>query len=234
MKDVNYSTFLTHGDIIEGNLPKLSSFRHLEWKYIYKIKHDFIGITFLTENKSCLGIVSINCGIKPIENNRFIIWERGTTKIDLYDTSDLRPIKNEIELSKKINDSSRKYFFNANPIDSIDYSFEKAQPIIEIGFPDSFKSTNEIIQMNTLDGFYSENKEGFYNDILVILRPNESRIYFYPQDWYNKDLSFDHGYSWLPRAERNTNTGKIHIDGVRMKSPLILDVTNKQLENNLD
>lgn len=227
--EIVYTSFLTHGDIIKGNLPRFSSFRDLQWKFVDKIKNDYIGITLLTEGKSCLGLVSINCGLKPVDKNRFLIWERGTTKIDLFDTSDLRVIDNEIKIANELKTSKTKYLFNAKPIDSIEYSVNPFQTIIDINFPYSFQIINEIIQMNKICGMYSDNI-GYDNDALVILKPNENKIYLYPQDWYNMDLTYDHGYSWIPRAERNLRTGRIHLDGVRMKSPLILDETYKQLE----
>ena len=228
--EFEYTTFLTHGDVISGRLSEFSDKRNLQWKFIEKIHGNYIGTSFLKEGRKSFGVILGHCGLKRIENDRFLIWERGTTRIELFDTTDLKLIDNATKVAIDLNNSQNKYFFNANPIDSIEYCFEPLQTQIDFNFPDLFKSIDEIIQVNNIDNMYSDSENDYDNCALVILKPKENKIFLYPQDWYNKDLSFDHGYSWIPKADRNLITGKIHLDGVRIGGQLILDESYRQIE----
>jgi hypothetical protein len=230
--EFEYTTFLTHGDVISGKLSEFSDKRNLQWKFIEKFHGNYIGTSFLKEGRKCFGVILGHCGLKRIENDRFLIWERGTTRIELFDTSDLVLIDNSPKVAIDLKTSQNKYFFNVNPIDSLEYYFEPLQTQIDFNFPDSFKTIDEIIQVNNIDNMYSDSENDYDNCALVILKPKENKIFLYPQDWYNKDLSFDHGYSWIPKADRNLITGKIHLSGVRIGRQLILDESHRQIEKN--
>src|SRR5450830_498542 len=101
------------------------------WKFIEKIRGNYIGTSFLKDGRKYFGVILGYCGLKPIENNRFLIWERGTTRIELFDTSDLKLIDNAPAVAIDLETSHNKYFFNAKPIDSLEYYFEPLQTQID-------------------------------------------------------------------------------------------------------
>jgi len=187
------------------------------------------GIIKLQNNKKCLGLINMYCYLKPINNEYFFIWTRGTTKIELYKTQDLRPIDKETSFINLIKDNQQKYYFNCSPIDKIEFFFDLYQTELTYNFPDSFKVVDEIIQVNDLDGMYRDYKDGMHNTAIVILQPKLSRIIIYPQDWFNRDETIDFGYQWITRADRNSKTNKIHLQGIRIDE-YILDDTNRQIE----
>ena len=197
---------------------------NLKWKHFGNL-----GMIKLLNDKDCLGMIGMYCYLKPINDNYFLIWTRGTTRIELYKIQDLKPIQNENSLINKLKDKKQKYFFNCEPVETIDYFFDLYKTEISFDFPDTFKTIDEIIQVNDIDGMYSDYKEGMHNTAIVVLQPKIGRIILYPQDWFNRDETVDFGYQWITRAERNSKTGKIHIQGIRIDE-YILDDTNRQIK----
>ena len=199
--------------------------QNLKWKHFGNL-----GMIKLMNDKDCLGMIGMYCYLKPINDDYFLIWTRGTTRLELYKIQDLKPIQNENSLINKLRDKKQKYFFDCEPIEKIEYFFDLYKTEISFDFPDTIKTIDEIIQVNDIDGMYSDYKEGMHNTAIVVLQPKIGRIILYPQDWFNRDETVDFGYQWITRAERNSKTGKIHIQGIRIDE-YILDDTNRQIKN---
>ena len=221
--NLEFTTFLSPY-YFKGSVPNIG--KNLSWKYFEKINGEYVGIIKLLRRKECLGLLDGYCYVKPIKNDRFIIWKRGTTKIELYNSNDLMPIDIQKIDMKSL---EGKYYFNAEPIDSIEYFFDLYQTEIDFKFPDSFKEIEEIIQVNEIDGMYKDYEEGIHNTAIVILKQKSNQILLYPQDWFNKSKSIDFGYQWITRAERNKTTDKLHIQGIRIDE-YILDKSNRNIE----
>ena len=221
-RDFEFTSFLSPW-YFKDNIPFLR--RNLKWKYF-----DKICITKLFDNKNCIGLIDTYCYLKPINPEEFLIWVRGTTKIELYRIKDLQPIDNDEAVIKELKEKKEKYFFNCEPIEKIEYFFDLFQTEIDFDFPDSFKNIDEIIQVNDMTGMYEDFKQGMMgNTGIVALNPRENKIKLYPQDWFNLDKTVDFGYQWITRADRNKSNGKIQIQGIRI-GEFILDETNRQLE----
>jgi hypothetical protein len=73
---------------------------------------------------------------------------------------------------------------------------------------------------------YKNGNPQWHNTSILLLKPSDDKIFFYPQDWFNKSDA-DFGYQWITRAIKNTETGLIHGQGIRI-SNFILDETNRQ------
>jgi hypothetical protein len=220
-KDFEFTSYLSPW-YFKDYIPNIS--KDLKWKYF-----DQLPMTKLLLNDVCFGLVDTYCYIKPISTENFLIWVRGTTKIELYKTQDLKPIYNDTDIIKHIKDKKTKYYFDCSPIDQIEYFFDLYQTEINFDFPESFNCIDEIIQVNDIDGMYSDYKQGMHNTAIVVLQPNNNKIFLYPQDWFNKDEKVDFGYEWITRADRNKLTGKIQIQGIRIVEQ-VLDKTNRQIE----
>ena len=65
------------------------------------------------------------------------------------------------------------------------------------------------------------------NIALLVARPAQSAYQLYPQDWFNGG-GFDCGYEWITRVAHNSQTGKVHGEGIRI-SPFVLDGTLRKL-----
>ena len=220
-KDFIFTSYLCPW-YFRDNTPNLGS--NLFWK-----SYNDSGWIKLIDNKNCLGLIDMYCYLKPINNEYFLIWVRGTTKIDLYKVAELQPIQNEDEIYKNLKNKRQKYYFNCEPVDKIEYFFDLYQTELTYNFPDSFKIIDEIIQVNDIDGMYSDYKAGMHNTGIVVLQPKCNKIILYPQDWFNRDETVDFGYQWITRADRNSKTGEIQIQGIRIDE-FILDKTNRQLK----
>jgi hypothetical protein len=219
-KDFVFSSYLSPW-YFKDSTPNLG--QNLNWKH-----SSDSGMIKLMNNKDCLGLIDTYCYLKPINNEYFLFWVRGTTKIELYKSQDLQPIQKEIDIIKNLKDSKQKYYFNCAPIDKIEYFFDLYQTELTYNFPETFKSIDEIIQVNDINGMYRDFKDGTHNTAIVSLQPKYSKIILYPQDWFNRDDTIDFGYQWITRADRNNRTGKIHIQGIRIDE-YILDDTNRQI-----
>ena len=220
---MEYSTYLSPWYFNKKN-PAIN--KEYKWRYEENLNGHSSGLTCLYHKDKCLGILDIYCYIKPIQNNRFLIWERGKRIIELYDTSDLKEInKNEIDW-KKLN---KKFFFLAEPIDKIEYYFDLYETRFRFEFPQSFKEIDEIIQVNDLDGLYKDYKQGMMNTAIVILKPKQNKIEIFPQDWFNRSNEIDFGYQWITRADRIKNSNQLKVQGFRIDE-FKLDQTNRDIE----
>lgn len=220
---INYSMFLSPWDF-NKNHPIIG--QGFTWKYVEKMDGVNVGLIKLLRNNECYGLIDSYCYIKPITDNRFLFWIRGTRKIDLYNAQLLKPIDSK---EFNIKRGNLKYLFNCEPTDSIEYHPDLYQIELDFDFPESFKQIDEILQVNDLDGMYKDYKPGMHNTAIVSLRPKINQISIYPQDWFNRDEKIDFGYQWITRAERNIKTNKIHIQGIRLDDQ-ILDETNRNIE----
>jgi hypothetical protein len=220
-RDFEYTSFLSPWHF-DDRIPFLA--QNLKWKYF-----DDLYITKLVSTKNTFGLVNSFCYIKPVNLEYFLIWVRGTTKIELFRIKDLKSIDNEDEVIKELQASKKKYFFNCEPIEKIEYFFDLGQTEIDFDFPDLFKKIDEIIQVNDMNEVYKDFKqEDRGSSAIVILNPINNKITLFPQDWYNQDETMDFGYQWIARADRNKRTGRIQIQGTRI-GEFYLDETNRRL-----
>jgi len=220
-KDFVFTSFLSPW-YFKDNAPYLG--QSLNWK-----NFNDEGIIKLLDNKDCLGLIGMYSYLKPVNNEYFLIWVRGTTRIELYRIQDLQPIQKENDIIKNLKNKKQNYYFNCAPIETIEYFLDLYQTELTFQFPETFKSIEEIIQVNDIDGMYIDYKDGMHNTAIVVLQPKNSKIILYPQDWFNRDETIDFGYQWITRADRNSKTGKIHIQGIRIDE-YVLDDTNRQIE----
>ena len=64
---------------------------------------------------------------------------------------------------------------------------------------------------------------------LFVLCPKEGRVEVYPQDWFNEG-NLDYGYQWVTRVARDSISGKIFGEGIRI-SQFVLDSSLRQVEH---
>jgi len=62
---------------------------------------------------------------------------------------------------------------------------------------------------------------------LMVAKPKGSSFEIYPQDWFNL-ADIDFGYQWVTRVARNTRTGLVEGEGMRIE-PFVLDRTLRSL-----
>src|SRR5690606_8511468 len=137
-----YSMYLTPW-YFKGSVPKLGE--NLVWKEINKLNGEKLALTSLNSKNGCIGILDMYCYLKPLENGQFLIWKRGLRKIELYNSSDLKPINTK---GIKWTELNKTYLFNAEPIGTLEYYFDLYQTDVKFDFPNSFSEIEEIIQVN--------------------------------------------------------------------------------------
>lgn len=220
---VEHTTYLSPW-YFKKNEPKLG--KNLIWKYVEKIKGEHVGILQLLNEDKCIGILNSNCYVKPLKGSNFLIWVRGTNKIEMYNSADLKPLDTE-----QIDWKNQKitYLFDATPMAELEYFIDLYQTNLKFQFPDSFKDIEEILQVNDIDGMYEDFESGFNNTAIISLKPSANLIEIFPQDWFNRDKRIDFGYQWITRAERNLKNGRIHSEGIPI-DPLVLDKTNRNIQ----
>ena len=204
-----YSTYLTPW-YFKGSIPNLGE--NLVWKELKKLNGEKLALTTLNSKNNRVGIIEMYCYIKPLQNGKFLIWKRGSRKIELYDSADLKPLET---VDFKWTELGKPYLFNAKPIGSLEYFIDLYQTDLKFDFPAPFSDLDEIIQVNDLDGMYEDYSQGMGNTAIVVLKPRENRISIYPQDWFNRANDIDFGYQWITRADRIGTTDKIKIQGIQ-------------------
>jgi len=94
-------------------------------------------------------------------------------------------------------------------------------------FPDEMRDMKELLLWCHSSGVQRPDPHGANNVALIVARPAESTYHLYPQDWFNiSDVDF--GYQWVTRVMRDSRTGRVHGEGIRI-SPFMLDASLRAL-----
>jgi hypothetical protein len=219
--------------------PKLTKHNEpLKWKWIEKIGEEYVGVSTLVDQRGrCFGIVKTYTYLLPgPTNDEFLAWSRTSSKpsgspeikMSLYATDMLQPIENSEELVLKYKDSKVDFFyFNGEPKTTIPIALKPEVEYIHYEFPAEFKSFPDFCAVVDVPELYKDGNEKLNNTAILLLKPNEKKIYVYPQDWFNKSDA-DFGYQWITRAAINPSSGLLHGQGIRI-SDFILDKTGRQI-----
>lgn len=107
----------------------------------------------------------------------------------------------------------------------IDRQLDEGEHVIDV--PTAFAGTEQLLMV----GSYSKVQEAACAAIFEIKRGTRAgshRIAVYPQKWFNRD-DYDLGYQWITRVARDTKTGRLVGDGIRI-SPFILQEDSMHLD----
>jgi hypothetical protein len=209
----------------------------LKWRRIEKIGEEYVGTLLLVDQVgTCYGILKTYTYLLPSPTNeQFLVWARSESKntnskectISHYSTDDLQPIDNHEELVLKFKDSKTTFYhFNSEPKSTISVPLNPDVEYLNYNFPIEFKSFGDLCAIMEIPELYKNGNPQWHNTSILLLKPSEDKIIFYPQDWFNKSDA-DFGYQWITRAIKNTETGLIHGQGIRI-SNFILNETNRQ------
>jgi hypothetical protein len=94
-------------------------------------------------------------------------------------------------------------------------------------FPDELRGLKELLVLCHSSGIDDSVSWERNNIALLVARPAHGTYQLYPQDWFNGG-EFDYGYEWITRVARNSQTGKVHGEGIRIR-PFVLDDSLRKL-----
>lgn len=211
----------------------------LTWKFVKKIKDEYVGIVTLNDDKDVLGLFNAYVYIQPSSTGeKFCVWERSnnvnarfpTLTLNLYLTKDLKPIKDSNDLILQLHaDKKVSYFLNCHPKATISFQLNDTESF-KVDFPDDFKTFDEFITVSDIPNLYPKGKNEWCNTALVVIKPKDNWVFIHPQDWFNQDEKIDFGYQWITRAVRNTDNNAILGQGFRIDN-FELDETNREIKH---
>ena len=210
----------------------------LMWGFVEKQDDEYLGIITLCKGNTVLGLLDTYTYVKPLSSGEeFCIWGGAETNegkisqtLEIYSTENLREIDNSLEKMKNLRANKKAFYqFDSLPKSKTTIVLNPDQEVINHNFPLEFMMYDEIILVLNIPELYKEKENGWQNCALVSLKPNENKIQIYPQDWFNKDTQMDFGYQWITRAFRNTSTGSIFVEGIRL-GKYELDESNRKIK----
>jgi hypothetical protein len=99
-------------------------------------------------------------------------------------------------------------------------------------FPTQLEPLEELLILCQSSGIRLQPAWDLGRLALLVANPSQSKYRLYPQDWFNAG-GLDYGYQWVTRVVRDSQTGHIHGQGIRIQ-PFILDDSLRalrQIEN---
>lgn len=211
----------------------------LTWKYIEKLKKDFVGLVTLNDDSHVLGIFNAYVYIHTSpKGDSFCVWTRSNQThvgfpeltIELYVTNELKPFADTHESLLMMKGEQRiPYLLNGSPKASISFQLNADKEAFKVDFPEAFKVFDEFIAVCDIPNLYLQGNTEWHHTALVVMKPKDNWVFIYPQDWFNQDPKVDFGYQWITRAIRNKNNNHIIGEGIRI-GKFELDETNRQLK----
>lgn len=206
----------------------VQSKRYLKWDRIEKIKDEYVGLGVLKNEKNeILLALQYSTYIQKIPNTSYFIVYRRKSSIlhfTILNMEELTPIADPEESLLEFGKDNERLtpWFNASS-EEWEVSLEEEQLIINCDFPEILKKMDEIIVVKDLKWI----TDGPGTAILS-LQPKKGRIQVYPQDWFNKDNTYDHMYQWITIAQRNPHSECIEGSGIRLGN-FILKESGREL-----
>ena len=171
--------------------------------------------------------LEFNCYVLPLNSEHILIWyetgreaEECTIQPKIIfltlDISKLEAFKNHQLMAQQLRDEKRKVLFQGgSPVE-----FEFISSVLEgthvINAPKSFSELGEILVL--ADYGEVENSSNHWDKMyraIYSFKFAHDFVEVLPQKWFNEgDYDFD--YQWITRVERNSDTGKIVGEGIRL------------------
>jgi hypothetical protein len=209
----------------------------LEWTYREKIGDEYVGVITLDDSKNAFGIFRIYNYVFPSNDRSAIcVWSKKQTdnkaakalRLELYRLNDLTEIVDLNDRILSINSADdREYFFEVPPCSSVEIWLDRSDGPSAITFPVEFKSLDDFIAVVEIDNLYQD--PAYHGTALLEIMPNQGLVQLHPQDWFNQDNEMDFGYQWITRAARDTKTGRIVGEGIRI-GRFELDDSDRKLQ----
>jgi len=180
------------------------------------------GLVFLQLEGKTYGIFGFQCYIKPLGDERFVVWHHiGTDKnrtglrVALYDARTLRAIPKPNVAAAAVRSSS-SLLLEADPIASLAIPASLPDGQNRIAIPEALTEIDELLMYgNSTTNGRTSNGWDKSNVTLVRLLPSERSVYIYWQRWFNEG-PFDFVWQGPDKVAREPKSGKVVGHGVRL------------------
>lgn len=173
-----------------------------------------------------------------LTNNRILLWKEEVNKSStiseryiafyIISLNNLMALENpvkEIDFMRKNNISIK---FNGKSI-SCNFKTYLEAGTYPINFPIEFQELTELLVLADYGPLtaVSNHFDKMYRAIFSF-DFNVNNVTVYPQNWFNNG-SYDYGYQWITRVQRDNNTGLIIGEGIRLGN-FLLDSTSTNIK----
>jgi hypothetical protein len=179
-------------------------------------------------------MLDCQCYVVPLGAPHVLVWHQGKSGavpagavadvyLHVFDVSRLAPLADVAFAARQLPDVV-SVWSTTPPIAQVQIPATLAAGVHPCPMPAPLLARDEIFLL--VAPFHIGTPEGAAV-FAWIVRPAAGTIEVLPQDWFlERDL--DYGYQWITRLARDSRTGRIIGDGIRI-SPFVLDQTGRQV-----
>jgi hypothetical protein len=182
-----------------------------------------------------IAVVGMYSYVMPLTDASFVIcYQRGdqqnpTPPVHLaeFAVEQLVPFEVADALLERFRPKRVPYYVEGGRVFSIEVP-TTSLATLHLEFPEPLSRVDEILIIARSSAIVYEGHMGAHDSCLLIARPRSGTVDFYPQDWFNLG-EFDYGYQWITRVARDSESGRVIGDGIRL-APFTLDESCRQLQ----
>ena len=214
---------------------------HLKYPKVSSGKTMLSGIVLLRNSSgNVLMILDYYCYVRPLNAQTLLVWHAKqtrpgsylcteTTEFSILNLNRLKPISDVPKAIKSL--KADKCYVHFDDTEATNFSLQTGLMTREVGmtFPTELNQIDELLVLGTTAAMQQSGDSQVGHLRLFVLCPKESRVEVYPQDWFNEG-NLDYGYQWVTRVARDSISGKIFGEGIRI-SQFVLDSSLRQVEH---
>ncbi len=193
-----------------------------------------------SKNNSVL-LLDYYCYVRPLAGGRLLVWcehnretdDRGTNPFvhfDIIEIHSLKPILDHRGEAERMRKEKRRRFFVGTPLAEFTCFTTLPPGMCRLdGVPSLFKEVEETLVLADYccEGAGSNTSNQMCRAIYAF-NFLAAQVEVSPQDWFNKG-GYDFGYQWITRVARDSRTGRIVGEGIRLGS-FRLDISARNVE----
>lgn len=211
-----------------------------EWTWEFPKVKGLEGITWLRDAAGEVRLIlDFQCYVQTLDDGWALIWvsvgrssnypaPRPVIRFLLIGLDRLAVISAPEESSIRMRKEKSPIFFEAEEYDIFECPTTYPEGEFSVAVPEAFERLPEVLAL--ADFGPEDSQSNGYNQMyraIFVVNFSEGSISVVPQDWFNQG-SFDFGYQWVTRVQRDEKTGLIVGEGIRISS-FTLNSTGKQL-----
>jgi hypothetical protein len=190
------------------------------------------GLMVLSGARGNLLILDFHNYVLLLDPDTLLVWHQRsvptgpTAPVCLrgFRLSDLEPLEGDLEdLGASMRQARTPFTASGDPLCEHDIPTTVVCQRITQRFPELLSRCQELLILCHSSGVEDSTVADSSNLALLVARPSDRSYELFPQDWFNH-AGLDYAFQGVTRVARDSATGRIHGEGVRI-DPFVLDDT---------
>lgn len=196
------------------------------WTWNFYDEPKLAGLSrLIAPNKTTVLLLDFGCYVFPLTNDRILIWHEsgreeatktGPPKITflILQLNELHPFADHSSAAADMRDTKRWIRFEGTSSVVFEVPTEVCEGEHAISPPASFVELLEILVLADYGSDVGNHFDKMFRAIFAF-DFKERRLTVLPQQWFNEG-DYDFGYQWITRVQRESTTGQIVGEGIRL------------------